>query len=602
MTSTPATSAVADIPATMTAAFQQTVRRHPHNLALSTPDGSLRLTWRQYGARVRALATGLWALGVRPGDTVGLMLTNRPEFHLVDTAALHVGATPFSIYNTLAPEQIAYLFANAGNRVVVCERQFLDQIRKAAEAGETSVERVVCVDAGVDGTISLAEVEATTAADFDFEASWQAVRPDDVLTIIYTSGTTGPPKGVELTHANMQAELRATTAISPISVDDVVISYLPDAHIANRWGAHYTSLATGVHVVTLADMKKMITVLPQVRPTFFGAVPQVWYKLKAGIETQLAAEKSPVRKRLAWWAIGTGRRRARLLSDGAPVPAPLDWQHAVAERLVLRKIRARLGLDRVKFAVSGAAAIDPDALEFVLGLGLPCCELWGMSELSCAATVNPPRAVRIGTVGKALDGVELRLADDGELLVRGPLVMRGYRNDPDKTAGAIDAEGWLHTGDIASIDDDGYVRIVDRKKELLVNAAGKNMSPANIEGTIKVSCPLIGSVVAIGDDRPYVVALITLDPDAVAGFAAAHGLADASPAALAADPQVRAAVEAGIKQANARLSRVEQIKKFTILPETWEPGGDEITPTMKLKRRPIAQKYAQQIEQLYAER
>ena len=603
MTRSPISDSVAiDLPATMTAAFQQTVSRHPHNLALSTPDGSVRLTWRQYGARVRALASGLWSLGVRPGDTVGLMLTNRPEFHLVDTAALHVGATPFSIYNTLAPEQIAYLFGNAGNRVVVCERQFLDQIRKATGAGETSVEHIVCVDAGIEGTISLADVETTSAADFDFDASWQAVRPEDVLTIIYTSGTTGPPKGVEITHANMRAELQATTALSPIGAEDVVISYLPDAHIANRWGTHYTSLVTGEHVVTLADMKKMISVLPEVRPTFFGAVPQVWYKLKAGIETQLAAEKSPVRRRLAAWAIDIGRRRARLLSDGAPVPAALSVQHAIAERVVLSKIRARLGLDRVRFAASGAAAIDPDALEFVLGLGLPCCELWGMSELSCAATVNPPEAVRIGTVGKALDGVELRLADDGELLVRGPLVMRGYRNDPEKTAEAIDSEGWLHTGDIASIDDDGYVRIVDRKKELLVNAAGKNMSPSNIEGTIKVSCPLIGSAVAIGDDRPYVVALITLDPDAAAGFAASHGLADSSPAALAQDPAVRAAVDAGITQANTRLSRVEQIKKFTILPEIWEPGGDEITPTMKLKRRPIAQKYAQQIEQLYAER
>src|SRR4051794_23446017 len=230
------------------------------------------------------------------------------------------------------------------------------------------------------------------------------------------------------------------------------------------------------------------------------------------------------------------------MSDRKRVPRGLALQHAVAERLVLGPIRKKLGLDRVRFAATGAAAIDPEALEFVLGLGLPVCELWGMSELSCAATVNQPGAIRIGTVGTALKNVELRIADDGELLVRGPMVMKGYRNDPEKTAEALDTEGWLHTGDIATIDDAGYVRIVDRKKELMINASGKNMSPANIEGTIKVSCPLVGSAVAIGDDRPYVVALLTLEPDAAAAFASRHGIADASPAVLAADPAVHAAV------------------------------------------------------------
>jgi long-chain acyl-CoA synthetase len=587
-------------PQTLTAAFQQTASRYPHNIALSTPDGSVRITWRQYADRVQKLATGFAALGVKRGDTVGLMLTNRPEFHLFDTAALHAGATPFSIYNTLTPEHIAHLFGNAGNRVVVCEQQFLGQIQAAASATETSVEHIVCIDADAEGTISLTEFEAGAPKRFDFAKSWQAVKPTDVVTIIYTSGTTGPPKGVELTHANMAAETEATTRISPITPADSVISYLPDAHIANRWGAHYNSIFGGMQIVTLSDMKQMITALPSVRPTFFGAVPQVWYKLKAGIEAQLAAEKSPVKKRLATWAIGVGRTRARLMSDEKPVPAALRAQHAVAERLVLSAIRARLGLDKVRFAASGAAAIDPDALEFVLALGVPVCELWGMSELSCAATMNPPDAIRIGTVGKALHNVELRIADDGELLVRGPLVMKGYRNEPEKTAETIDSDGWLHTGDIATIDDKGYVRIVDRKKELMINASGKNMSPANIEGTIKVSCPLAGSVVAIGDDRPYVVALLTLDPDACAAFGQAHGIPEATPATLANDPEVRAAIEVGIKEANARLARVEQIKKFAILPDVWEPGGDEVTPTMKLKRKPIAAKYAEQIEQLYA--
>jgi len=585
-------------PATLPAAFQTTVSTHPHRIALASADGSLRLTWRQYGERVERLAGGLAALGVRRGDTVGLMMTNRPEFHLLDTAALHAGATPFSIYNTLAPEQMTHLFGNAGNRIVVCEKQFLDRVR-AAGAG-TAIETIVCVDAEVDETIGLAELEQRRAEGFDFTGSWQAVTAEDVATIIYTSGTTGPPKGVELTHANLLAEIAATSSLVPVSPDDTVISYLPDAHIANRWGAHYTSMVTGMQIVTLPDLNQLITVLPSVRPTFFGAVPQIWYKIKAGIEAQLAAESSPVKKRLAEWAIAVGTQRARLQSDQKAVPRRLAVQHAVADRLVLHKIRRALGLDQVRFAASGAAAIDPAALEFVLGLGLPVCELWGMSELSCAATINPPDAVRIGTVGTALAGVELGIAADGELLVRGPLVMKGYRNDPEKTAEAIDAEGWLHTGDIATIDADGYVRIVDRKKELLINAAGKNMSPANIEGIVKVSCPLAGSVVAIGDDRPYVVALITLDPDALTAFAQQHGLPGTDPAELAEHPQVREAIAAGVEVANARLSRVEQLKKFAVLTETWEPGGAELTPTMKLKRRPIAAKYAAEIERLYA--
>ncbi|PZS17929.1 MAG: long-chain fatty acid--CoA ligase [Pseudonocardiales bacterium] len=587
-----------EAPRTLCAAFQATAVRYPDEVALRTPDGSVAVSWRQYAQRVRAIAAGLANLGVGHGDTVALMLTNRPEFHLADTGALHAGATPFSIYNTLAPEQIAHLFGNAGNRVVICEEQFVARLREACRG--STVEHLVCVDGSPDGTISFAQLEAEPAAGFDFDASWRAVRPDDVLTIIYTSGTTGPPKGVELTHANMLAEIDSVRDICEVDHTDSLISYLPDAHVANRWGAHYTNLVAGVQIITLADIKQAVTVLPQVRPTFFGAVPQVWYKVKAAIEQALAAEPSRIKRALATWAIAVGRRKVRLESDGKPVPAALRAQHRIAERLVLRAVRAKLGLDRVRFAASGAASISEDALEFVLGLGIPCCEGWGMSELSSLATINPVDAIRIGTVGKALKGVELKVAEDGELLVRAPLVMKGYRNDPDRTAEAVDAGGWLHTGDIASIDAEGYVRIVDRKKELIINAAGKNMSPANIEGVIQVSCPLLGPVAVIGDDRPYLVALLTLDPDAAAAYAAKRGVAGTPMAELAADPELRAVVEAAVEQANQRLSRVEQIKNFAILPDVWEPGGEQLTPTMKLRRRPVVQRYAAEIEALYA--
>jgi long-subunit acyl-CoA synthetase (AMP-forming) len=304
------------------------------------------------------------------------------------------------------------------------------------------------------------------------------------------------------------------------------------------------------------------------------------------------------------WAVTTGIRkvRAEQAAINGEGPGPDDTllaEYAKADELVLSKIRQQIGLGDVRWSVSGAAPTSVDVLEFFGAIGLPICELWGMSELSCCATVNPPGRIRIGTVGPALPGVELSIADDGELLCRGPLVMRGYRNESEKTAETIDADGWLHTGDVATTDDDGYVRIVDRKKELIINSAGKNMSPANIESRLKSASPLIGQAVAIGDRRPYNVALIVLDPDGCAAYAAKAGLADTSPAALCRNDGIVSAVTAAVEAANAGLSRVEQIKTFKILPVDWLPGGDELTPTMKLKRKPISEKYAAEIEALY---
>jgi len=584
---------------TLCAAFQRTAAAHPGAVALRTPDDSVSLTWGEYAARVRNVAAGLAALGVTRGDTVALMLTNRPEFHVVDTGVLHAGATPFSVYNTLATDQIAYLFSNAGNKVVITEQQFLEKLKLANTDGQ--VEHFVCVDGPAEGAMTLEELEASGDPDYDFDAGWQAVEPSDVLTLIYTSGTTGPPKGVELTHANLMAEMDALDGYFPLSHEDKLVSYLPDAHIANRWGAHYNNMRYGIQITTVADPKQLVATLPLVRPTFFGAVPAVWYKVKAGIEAALAAEPDEKKRKIANWAIATGTKVAWLKSEQKPVPLPLKLQHLLADRLVLSKLRERMGLDRVRVAATGASAIAPDALAFMLGLGIPVLEVWGMSETSAVVTMNPPDGIRIGTVGKVVPGgSEIMLAEDGELLVRGPLVMRGYRNDPQRTAEAIDSDGWIHTGDIATIDDDGYVRIVDRKKELIINAAGKNMSPQNIEGAVKVACPLVMSVVAVGDDRPYVTALLTLDPDACTAYAAKAGLADASPAVLAQDDAVNALIQSGIDQANEKLARVEQIKKFAILSTTWEPGGDELTPTMKLKRRPIAEKYAPEIDALYS--
>ncbi|WP_181772581.1 AMP-dependent synthetase/ligase [Amycolatopsis pittospori] len=568
--------------------FQHTVAEFGDVVALRTPDDAVSLTWRQYGERVRRLAEGLHALGVRPGNTVALMLTNRPEFHLVDMAAIHLGAIPFSVYNTSSAEQIEYLFANAENRIVVCEEQFLPRVRKA--------DLVVCVDGAPEGTVSLAELEKAESPDFDFAASWRAVGPDDVLTLIYTSGTTGPPKGVELTHRNLAYSMGAALESRDIAdaVDNGrVLSFLPDAHLANRYFAHYFPVVSAATITCVANPKAVVATLPAVRPTVFLGVPMLWYKVKAGIEQAVAAQPG-VRRKLAEWALRAGLSTVR-------DERPSGWsrlRHRLARRLVLDRLLAKIGLDACVIPISGAAPIAVDTLEFLMAVGLPVCEGWAMSETSVHGTLNPRHAIRPGTVGKAQYGAELRLADDGELLMRSPALMRGYRNDPERTAEAIDADGWLHTGDIAAIDDDGYVSIVDRKKELIINAAGKNMSPSNIENALKSAGALIGSAVAIGDRRPCVVALITLDPDTAAAFAERHGL-PADPATLSAHPLLRQEIADAVERANGRLSRVEQIKEFTVLPVHWEPGGVELTPTMKLKRASIAETYAEEIDALY---
>ena len=584
---------------TLCASFQEFVKKTPDEVIIRTPGGATEITWREWDKRVRKLAAGLAAVGVKRGDTVGLMLANRPEFHLVDAAALHLGAAPFSIYNTSTPEQIAYLFGNAANKVVFCDERFLDRIKEAGGG----VEYVVSVDdvSDVDGVLTLADLEAKGDPDFDFDAAWQAVEPSDLSTIIYTSGTTGPPKGVELTHANVIAEADAVRILFNANPGDRVLSYLPAAHIADRVTAQYFAILFGIQVTCVADLTKLAEALQDVRPHSFFAVPRVWQKLKAAIDVGLAAEPSGAKRRIATWAIETGIKAARHKLANRPLPPVLAAQHRLADKLVLAKLRDKLGLDQVTGPASGASAISPDILEFFWGLGIPVYEVWGMSETGGATTANAPGQTKLGTVGRAVKDMEIKIAEDGELLTKGPTIMRGYRNDPEKTAETIDADGWLHTGDIAEVDADGYVKIVDRKKELIINASGKNMSPSNIENAIKAATSLVGQVVAIGDDRPYVAAIAVLDPDAAAAFAKQHGFGGASQDELVEHPELRAAVLAGVKEGNEKLARVEQVKRLRLLPSTWEPGGDELTPTMKLRRKPIAKKYASEIDSLFAD-
>jgi long-subunit acyl-CoA synthetase (AMP-forming) len=476
---------------------------------------------------------------------------------------LHLGATPFSIYNTSSVEQIEHLLANADNQVVLAEPQFVSRLLDAG--AKTVVSLTAC-----PGALDLADLEATADPGFDIEAAWRAVEPDDLATLIYTSGTTGPPKGVECTHAQLLAHTEAWGACCPPEPDDVTISFLPAAHIAERAVVHCYQLRFGITVISVADPRAVGAALPVVRPTIFGAVPAVWQRIRGALEVAMQADP----------ALAAG------VAAGVPE--------------VTAAVRRRLGLDRVRFAVSGAAPIPPQTLEFFLALGVPVHEVWGMSETCGIGFTNTLGHNRVGTVGRVIPGCRATIADDGELLFAGPQVMRGYRNQPEATAQAIDADGWLHTGDVATVDADGYVRIVDRKKEIIINAAGKNMSPANIENAVRAAAPLIGHAVAIGDARAYVTALIVLDPEAVTAWTTQRGL-DGGVAAAAGHPEVRDAVAAGVAAANLRLSRVEQVKRFRILPEFWAPGGEELTPTIKLRRRRIAERHARAIEELYAE-
>jgi long-subunit acyl-CoA synthetase (AMP-forming) len=580
----------------MCEAFQRAAAIAPDAVALRTPGDIQTLTWRDYAAGVRRAAAGLAGIGVRRGDTVSLMMANRIEFYPLEVGAQHLGATSFSVYNTLPAQQLTYLFGNAGTKVVICEEQYVDRIR----ASGATLDHIVCIDGAPEGTMSLDELYAAGADDFDFDSTWRAVHADDVITLIYTSGTTGNPKGVEMTHTNLLFEADGLATVLDVGPDDRTTSYLPSAHIADRMMALYNQEMYGLQVTVVSDVREIAVALADARPTVWAAVPRVWEKLKAAVEFAVAHEQDETKRQALQWALSVAAKRAAALVADQTLPDDVAAEWAQADELVLSKLREKLGLDQLRWAVSGAAPIPRETLAFFAGIGLPIAEVWGMSELSCVASVSHPHHARLGSVGKLLPGLESKIADDGEYLVRGPLVMKGYRREPEKTAEAIDADGWLHTGDILDEDADGFLRIVDRKKELIINAAGKNMSPSNIENTVKAACPMIGVMLAIGDGRPYNTALLVFDADSVGPYAERHGIADASPEALAEHPDVLAQISAGVAEGNAKLSRVEQIKRFRVLPTLWEPGGDEITLTMKLKRRPIMAKYAAEIADLYA--
>jgi long-chain acyl-CoA synthetase len=581
--------------ATLAAAFRITARQRAGDVAVRTRGDAVSWTWGDLRERVDRMAGGLHALGLRKDDTIALLLSNRPEFHQADLAAMMVGATPFSIYMQYTPDQIQYVVSDAGARIIVTEQQFLDNVLAAREQ-LPDLEHVIVIDgAAPEGVL---HADDLPEGDLDVDAAVAQLTPDDVLTLIYTSGTTGPPKGVQLSHRNIMTTVQQAEELIAFPPDGRVVSWLPSAHIAERNAHHYIPIVFGLTVTSCDNPREVLSYLPEVRPSWFFAVPRIWEKLKSGLEAMVASQ--PDEQRAATErALAAGLEKVRLEQRSEPVPDELAREVAAADEQIFSGLRTMLGLDQVLAINVGAAPTPVEVLEFFHAVGLPLAELWGMSETCGAGLVNPPDRIKIGTVGPPAKGVEIKLAEDGELLIRSDVVMIGYRNLPEKTAEALDEDGWLHTGDIAEIDGDGYVKLVDRKKELIINAAGKNMSPANIEATLKSASPLIGNAVAIGDAKPYNTALIVLDADFAPMWAAKQGIADTSLEALAGDEQVHEAIAAAVEAANAKLARVEQIKKFEIVEGDWLPGGDELTPTMKLKRKPIAEKYAATIVGMY---
>jgi long-subunit acyl-CoA synthetase (AMP-forming) len=578
-------------------AFYKQVERHGDELAIRDEARDVELSWNELRDAMHKIAGGLAKLGLGKGDTLAIMLNNRWEFIPCDLAGVSLGGVPFSIYQTSAPEQIKYLLSDSKSRIAIIEKAFLDRFVEARKE-LPDLEHVIVVD-GDGGDHTLDELMGMDP-DFDPAESVESVGPDDLLTLIYTSGTTGPPKGVQLTHRNLL--FACGTVDELIELPDQggkVISWLPAAHVAERNAHYYLPMVRGLSVTVCPDPRRIVEFLPKVNPTWFFAVPRIFEKLKAGLEAMIAGMPDEQRE-AAQQGLEASLAKVRAEQAGEEVPADVAEAAAQADEQLFSKLRKQLGLDEALAVNVGAAPTPLEVLEFFHAIGIPVGELWGMSETCGMGACNPPERIKLGTVGPPAPGVELKLDEDGEVLIKSDCVMPGYRNLADKNSETFSEDGWLRTGDIGEFDEDGYLRIVDRKKELIINAAGKNMSPANIESNLKAASPLIGQVAAIGNGRPFNSALIVLDPDYAPVWAAQNGLDGKSLEELAAEEKARDAVQAAVDQANEQLSRVEQIKRFTVLPEQWEPGGDELTPTMKLKRKPIDEKYAEEIEALYS--
>jgi long-chain acyl-CoA synthetase len=581
-------------------------RDHGHRPAISWKEGASWRTasWRELRERVLDVACGLASLGIGRGDVVALMAANRPEHIVGIMAVLHTGATPSTFYSTLTPEQIQYVADNCSAKVAILEdRSFMESWLEIRDKLPSLKHVVLIEDADafpdLEQVLSFSELERRgREARGEFEDRWREVKPEDPATIIYTSGTTGPPKGVILSHYNCLFEVESIDQLASFPEEVSSVSYLPLAHIAEQLLSIYLSLLKVAHLYCCADVKQAVDYVRQARPTFFFGVPRVWEKMQAGITAKINETPSLPRRLLAQAAVNAGKQVVQHQQQDEKIPLLLRLQHMLLERLVLANVRKAIGLDRCTLCASAAAPLPVDVAVFFTALGLPIVEVYGMTETTGVATANRPWKIKIGTVGPPLPGVEVKLADDGEILVRGPICTPGYHKRPEATAELIDDQGWLHTGDVGTLDADGYFSVVDRKKELIITAGGKNISPANVESYLKEH-PLVGQALAYGDQKPYVTALVVLDGEVAPSWAKEHDVAYDRFDQLAEHPTVIREIQRAVDQANAHLARVEQVKKFRVLPYEWTADSEELTPTMKLKRRVIHEKYAAEIERLY---
>jgi long-chain acyl-CoA synthetase len=567
------------------------------------------LTWAQTRQNALELAAGFIELGLAPGEKVAFMLPNRVEHVLADLGVLHAGGVPVTFYATSSPEQIAFMAANCDATIAVLEganevarwQQVLPQlpslrtivVRDAAACppGERYLSWAAFSALGAQRLADAPDVVASRMA---------AVRPDDPVTLLYTSGTTGNPKGVIITHANVLYEVATAEAGGSFPMHVRWVSYLPMAHIAERMLTVYLGVCHAGDVYFCHDATtQLVATLGAVKPTAFFGVPRIYEKVMAGLQALLAAEQDETRRTAVSDAMATGLEYVRSTQYGETTSDQLAARYAAADEQVLKPIRSLLGLGDTQTFLAGAAPLPTEVATFFAGLGIQILDVYGMSETTGAFTTNISRAFRLGTVGQPVAGAEVKIAPDGEILTRSPLNTPGYLNRPEQTAELIDADGWLHTGDIGSIDADGFVSVVDRKKELIITAGGENVSPAAVENLL-VAHPLIGQALAYGDRRPYLVALLTLDGGVAPAWAKARGLEAGSLAELAASPEVLGEVGRAVAAANEKLARVQQIKYWELLPVEWTAESEELTPTLKLKRRVVHAKYADVIDRLYA--
>ena len=565
------------------------------------------LSWSQARRTTLQLAAGFIALGCQPGDRVALMLPNRSEHVLADLGALHAGAVPVTFYATLAPSQVQYVAADCDARVAVLDGA--DQLARwqPVLGGLAGLKKIVVLDDAAcpagEPYMTWDEFRALGEREYDADPDAvarrvDAIKPDDPVTILYTSGTTGNPKGVVVTHRGVLYGSVAVEVAGNVPEVRRSVSYLPLAHIAERMLTIYLPVHLAGQVYFCPDTQQLLGVLQSVQPTSFFGVPRVWEKIQAGIVALLSAEQDEQKKAAVGRALVAGRRYVESCQLGRSPDPAVTTAFGEADREVLAPIRSLIGLGQVERTLSAAAPLPADVARFFAGLGLKILDVYGMTETTGAVTANTPDEFRLGTVGRPLPGIEISVDDDGEILARGPLNTPGYLGLPDQTAELLGDDGWLRTGDIGWLDDEGFLSVIDRKKELIITAGGQNISPAAIEGLL-VEHALIGQALAYGDERPYVVALLALDGEAAPAWARANGIEAGSLAELAEHPAVLEAVAAAVASANDRLARVEQVKRWRLLPTEWTTESEELTPTMKLKRRVVHAKYADTIDALY---